>query len=103
MIMAAGLQVTAETLSTDARRIAAGAGQIDAQLTSLKNAVTNVVNSGWIGSAANAAADLHAKLDQAGKDVAQSTTFFSESTSTAATDYENRENEIRHALTGPTP
>jgi WXG100 family type VII secretion target len=98
--MAAGFNVTAETLQADATRIATGAGNIEGHLAFLKNAVNSVVSSGWVGSAANEAANLHAKLDQAGKDVKESTTFFSTSTDQAARNYQQREDEVRTAFSG---
>jgi WXG100 family type VII secretion target len=98
--MAAGFNVTAETLHSDANRIATGAGNIEGQLSFLKNAVESVVSSGWIGVAANEAANLHAKLDKAGRDVKESTTFFSQSTNQAATNYSSREDEVRAAFSG---
>ena len=98
--MAQGFNVTAETLQADATRIATGAGNIEGHLAFLKNAVTTVVSSGWVGSAANEAAKLHQKLDQAGKDVKESTNFFSQSTDAAAKNYASREQEVRAAFTG---
>lgn len=98
--MAAGFNVTAETLQADATRIATGAGNIEGHLAFLKNAVESVVNAGWVGVAANAAAELHSKLDQAGRDVKESTTFFSQSTDQAARNYRQREDEVRAAFSG---
>jgi WXG100 family type VII secretion target len=98
--MAAGFNVTAETLQADATRIATGAGNIEGHLAFLKNAVNSVVSSGWVGMAANEAQNLHTKLDQAGKDVKESTTFFSQSTDMAAKNYSQREEEVRSAFSG---
>lgn len=98
--MATGFNVTAETLQADATRIATGAGNIEGHLAFLKNAVESVVNSGWVGVAAQSAAALHAKLDKAGRDVKESTTFFSQSTDTAAKNYAAREDEVRNAFSG---
>ena len=98
--MAAGFNVTAETLQADATRIATGAANIEGHLAFLKNAVQSVVNAGWVGVAASAAADLHTKLDQAGRDVKESTTFFSQSTDQAAKNYASREEEVRSAFSG---
>jgi WXG100 family type VII secretion target len=98
--MAAGFNVTAETLQADATRIATGAGNIEGHLAFLKNAVNSVVSSGWIGVAANEAQNLHTKLDTAGRDVKQSTDFFSQSTDGAARNYAAREDEVRTAFSG---
>ena len=98
--MPSGFNVTAETLQADATRIATGAGNIEGHLAFLKNAVESVVNAGWIGVAANEAANLHAKLDKAGRDVKESTSFFSQSTDQAAKNYSAREDEVRAAFTG---
>jgi WXG100 family type VII secretion target len=98
--MPSGFNVTAETLQADANRIATGAGNIEGHLAFLKNAVTSVVNAGWIGTAAQAASALHEKLDRAGRDVKESTTFFSQSTDTAAKNYAAREDEVRNAFSG---
>lgn len=98
--MSAGFNVTAETLQADATRIATGAGNIEGHLAFLKNAVESVVSSGWVGLAANEAANLHSKLDQAGRDVKESTTFFSQSTDGAAKNYASREDEVRSAFSG---
>ena len=98
--MPSGFNVTAETLQADATRIATGAGNIEGHLAFLQNAVTSVVNSGWIGGAAQAAAALHEKLDRAGRDVKESTSFFSQSTDTAAKNYASREEEVRSAFSG---
>jgi WXG100 family type VII secretion target len=98
--MAAGFNVTAETLQGDATRIATGAGNIEGHLAFLKNAVESVVGSGWGGVAANEAANLHAKLDKAGRDVKESTSFFSQSTDAAAKNYASREDEVRAAFSG---
>jgi WXG100 family type VII secretion target len=98
--MANGFNVTAETLQADATRIATGAGNIEGHLAFLKNAVESVVNSGWVGVAAQSAASLHAKLDKAGRDVKESTTFFSQSTDQAAKNYAQREDEVRSAFSG---
>ena len=98
--MPSGFNVTAETLQADATRIATGAGNIQGHLAFLKNAVESVVSSGWVGVAANEAANLHAKLDKAGQDVKESTTFFSQSTDGAAKNYAAREDEVRSAFTG---
>ena len=65
--MPTGFNVTAETLQADATRIATGASNIEGHLAFLNNAVTSVVNAGWIGSAAQSAAALHEKLDKAGR------------------------------------
>jgi WXG100 family type VII secretion target len=98
--MATGFNVTAETLQADATRIATGAGNIAGHLAFLKNAVESVVSSGWVGVAANEAANLHAKLDRAGQDVKEATTFFSQSTDQAARNYAQREDEVRAAFSG---
>jgi WXG100 family type VII secretion target len=98
--MAAGFNVTAETLQADATSIATGAGAIEGHLAFLKSAVESVVSSGWVGVAANQAAALHSKLDKAGRDVKESTTFFSESTDQAAKNYAQREDEVRTAFAG---
>ena len=98
--MPTGFNVTAETLQADATRIATGAGNIEGHLAFLKNAVESVVNSGWVGVAAQSAAGLHAKLDKAGRDVKESTTFFSQSTDQAAKNYQQREDEVRTAFSG---
>jgi WXG100 family type VII secretion target len=98
--MPSGFNVTAETLQADATRIATGAGNIEGHLAFLKNAVESVVNSGWVGVAANEAANLHAKLDKAGRDVKESTSFFSQSTDQAAKNYSQREDEVRSAFSG---
>jgi len=98
--MANGFNVTAETLQADATRIATGAGNIEGHLAFLQNAVTSVVNTGWIGGAAQAAAALHEKLDRAGRDVKESTNFFSQSTDQAAKNYASREEEVRSAFSG---
>ena len=98
--MAAGFNVTAETLQADATRIATGAGNIEGHLAFLKNAVECVVSSGWVGVAANEAAGLDSKLDLAGRDVKESTTFFSQSTDGAARNYAQREDEVRAAFSG---
>jgi WXG100 family type VII secretion target len=98
--MAAGFNVTAETLQADATRIATGAGNIDGHLAFLRTAVQSVVSSGWVGVAANEAANLHSKLDQAGRDVRESTAFFSTSTDQAAKSYAQREDEVRTAFSG---
>ena len=98
--MSTGFNVTAETLQADATRIATGAGNIEGHLAFLKNAVNSVVSSGWIGVAANEAQNLHTKLDQAGRDVKESTTFFSQSTDQAAKNYAQREEEVRSAFSG---
>jgi WXG100 family type VII secretion target len=98
--MAAGFNVTAETLQADATRIATGAGNIEGHLAFLKNAVESVVSSGWVGVAANEAQALHGKLDQAGRDVKESTSFFSQSTDGAAKNYAQREDEVRSAFSG---
>ena len=98
--MASGFNVTAETLQADATRIATGAGNIEGHLAFLKNAVNSVVNSGWAGVAANEAANLHTKLDTAGRDVKESTSFFSQSTDQAARNYAQREDEVRTAFSG---
>jgi WXG100 family type VII secretion target len=98
--MPSGFNVTAETLQSDATRIATGASNIEGHLAFLKNAVESVVNAGWSGVAANEAANLHQKLDSAGKNVKESTTFFSESTSGAAKGYAAREDEVRAAFSG---
>ena len=97
--MPTGFNVTAETLQADATRIATGAGNIEGHLAFLKNAVESVVGSGWGGAAANEAANLHAKLDKAGKDVKESTSFFSQSTDAAAKNYASREQEVKAAFT----
>ena len=98
--MPSGFNVTAETLQADANRIATGAGNIEGHLAFLKNAVSSVVSSGWIGTAAQAASALHEKLDRAGRDVKESTTFFSQSTDQAAKNYSQREEEVRSAFSG---
>jgi WXG100 family type VII secretion target len=98
--MAAGFQTTPETLRADAQRIDTGATNIQSHLAFLKNAVDSVVTSGWVGVAANEAANLHSKLDTAGQQVRESTTFFSQSTNQAATNYAQREDEVRAAFTG---
>jgi WXG100 family type VII secretion target len=98
--MPSGFNVTAETLQSDANRIATGASNIEGHLAFLKNAVESVVNSGWVGVAAQSAAALHEKLDKAGRDVKESTTFFSQSTHQAATNYAQREDEVRSAFSG---
>jgi WXG100 family type VII secretion target len=98
--MAAGFNVTAETLQADANRIATAAGNIEGHLAFLKNAVQSVVNSGWAGVAANEAQNLHTKLDEAGRNVKESTSFFSQSTDMAARNYQTREEEVRSAFTG---
>ena len=98
--MAAGFNTTPESLQADAGRIATGAGNIEGHLAFLKNAVQSVVSSGWVGVAANEAAALHTKLDQAGRDVKESTSFFSQSTDQAAKNYAQREDEVRAAFTG---
>jgi uncharacterized protein YukE len=67
--MPSGFNVTAETLQADATRIATGADNIQGHLAFLQNAVSSVVNSGWVGTAAQSAAALHEKLDKAGRDV----------------------------------
>jgi WXG100 family type VII secretion target len=95
-----GFNVTAETLQADANRIATGANNIEGHLAFLKNAVESVVNSGWMGTAAQAAAALHEKLDKAGRDVKESTSFFSQSTHQAAQNYMQREEEVRGAFSG---
>ena len=77
-----------------------GAGNIEGHLAFLKNAVESVVNSGWVGVAAQSAAGLHATLDKAGRDVTESTTFFSQSTDQAAKNYAQREDEVRSAFSG---
>ncbi len=97
--MPSGFNVTAETLQADATRIATGASNIQGHLAFLKNSVESVVSSGWVGVAANEAANLHAKLDKAGQDVKESTAFFSQSTDQAAQNYAQRENEVRTAFT----
>jgi predicted house-cleaning NTP pyrophosphatase (Maf/HAM1 superfamily) len=91
--MPSGFNVTAETLQADATRIANGASNIEGHLAFLQNAVSSVVNS-------QSAAALHEKLDRAGRDVKESTTFFSQSTDTAAKSYAAREDEVRSAFTG---
>jgi hypothetical protein len=58
------------------------------------------VSSGWVGVAATEAANLHSKLDQAGRDVKEATTFFSQSTDQAASNYAQREDEVRAAFSG---
>jgi WXG100 family type VII secretion target len=98
--MASGFNVTAETLQADATRIATGAQNIEGHLAFLKSAVESVVSSGWVGVAANEAANLHAKLDKAGRDVKESTNFFSQSTDGAAKNYAQREDEVRSAFSG---
>ena len=98
--MAAGFNVPAETLQADAPRLAPGAGTSEGHLAFLKNAVNSVVSSGWIGVAANEAQNLHTKLDTAGRDVKQSTDFFSKSTDVAARNYAAREDEVRSAFSG---
>ncbi|HEV7653633.1 MAG TPA: WXG100 family type VII secretion target [Mycobacteriales bacterium] len=98
--MASGFNVTAETLQADATRIATGAGNIEGHLAFLKNAVESVVSSNWVGVAANEAANLHSKLDKAGRDVKESTDFFSKSTDQAAKNYAQREDEVRSAFSG---
>jgi WXG100 family type VII secretion target len=98
--MATGFNVTAETLQADATRIATGAGNIEGHLAFLKNAVQSVVTSGWIGVAANEAQNLHTKLDQAGRDVKEATSFFSQATDQAARNYSQREEEVRAAFSG---
>ena len=98
--MSAGFNVTAETLQADATRIATGAGNIEGHLAFLQNAVSSVVNSGWVGSAAQSAEALHDKLNRAGRDVKESTTFFSQSTDQAAKNYAQREDEVRTAFAG---
>ena len=98
--MSTGFNVTAETLQGDATRISTGAGNIEGHLAFLKNAVESVVSSGWVGVAANEAANLHSKLDKAGRDVKESTSFFSTSTDAAAKNYASREDEVRAAFTG---
>jgi WXG100 family type VII secretion target len=98
--MANGFNVTAETLQADANRIATGAGNIEGHLAFLKNAVESVVSSAWVGTAAQSAAALHDKLDRAGRDVKESTTFFSQSTNQAAQNYSQREEEVRSAFSG---
>ena len=98
--MPSGFNVTAETLQADANRIATGAGNIEGHLAFLKNAVSSVVSSGWIGTAAQAASALHEKLDRAGRDVKESTAFFSQSTDQAAKNYSQREEEVRSAFSG---
>jgi uncharacterized protein YukE len=50
--MPSGFNVTAETLQADATRIATGADNIQGHLAFLQNAVSSVVNSGWVGTAA---------------------------------------------------
>ena len=89
-----------ETLQADATRIATGADNIQGHLAFLQNAVSSVVNSGWVGTAAQSAAALHEKLDKAGRDVKESTTFFSHSTDQAAKNYAQREEEVRSAFSG---
>ena len=96
--MPSGFNVTAETLQADATRIATGAGNIQGHLAFLKNAVTSVAGSAWVGVAANEAQNLHTKLDTAGRDVKESTTFFSTSTDVAAKNYSAREEEVRNAF-----
>jgi WXG100 family type VII secretion target len=98
--MAAGFTVTAETLQADAVRIATGASNIEGHLTVLRNAVESVMSSGWVGAAASEAAALHSRLDQAGRDVKESTDFFSRSTAQAAKSYAQREEEVRAAFSG---
>jgi len=98
--MPSGFNVTAETLQADASRIATGAGNIEGHLAFLKNSVESVVSSGWVGVAATEAATLHGKLDRAGQDVKESTTFFSQSTEQAAKNYAQREDEVRAAFSG---
>ena len=97
--MAAGFQVTAESLQADANRIATASGNIEGNLAFLRNAVESVVNSGWRGMAATEAANLHSKLDSAGRDIKQATDFFSQSTDQAARNYQQREDEVRQAFT----
>ena len=53
-----------------------------------------------MGVAANEAQNLHTKLDTAGRDVKESTTFFSQSTDGAARNYASREDEVRTAFSG---
>ena len=96
--MGAGFTVTADTLSKDASRITSSAASLQGHLAFLKNAVESVVNSGWVGVAANEAAALHAKLDQAGRDIKEATDFFASQTSTAARNYASREEEVRQAF-----
>jgi WXG100 family type VII secretion target len=98
--MPTGFNVTAETLQADATRIATGAGNIEGHLAFLNNAVSSVVSSAWVGVAAQSAAALHEKLDRAGRDVKESTTFFSQSTDMAAKNYAQREDEVRSAFSG---
>ena len=98
--MPTGFNVTAETLQADATRISNGANNIEGHLAFLKNAVESVVNAGWIGTAAQSAAALHEKLDKAGRDVKESTSFFSQSTDGAAKNYAQREDEVRSAFSG---
>ena len=97
--MAAGFQVTAESLQQDANRIATASGNIEGHLTFMKNVVESVVNSGWRGVAATEAANLHSKLDGAGRNIKQATDFFSQSTNQAALNYAQREDEVRQAFT----
>jgi WXG100 family type VII secretion target len=98
--MAAGFNVTAETLQGDATRIATSAGNVDGHIAFLKNAVESVVNSGWQGVAATEAAALHQKLDKAARDINESAKFFSQSTDAAAKGYAAREDEVRSAFSG---
>jgi WXG100 family type VII secretion target len=98
--MSAGFNVTAETLQADAARIAASAGNVDGHIAFLKNAVEGVINSGWIGVAAQEAHNLHAKLDRAARDINESAKFFSQSTDQAAKNYAQREDEVRAAFSG---
>jgi WXG100 family type VII secretion target len=98
--MPTGFNVTAETLQADATRISNGANNIEGHLAFLNNAVESVVNSGWVGTAAQSAAALHEKLDKAGRDVKESTSFFSQSTDGAAKNYAQREDEVRSAFSG---
>ena len=98
--MSAGFNVTAETLQADAARIAANAGNVDGHIAFLKNAVEGVINSGWIGVAAQEAHNLHAKLDRAARDINESAKFFSQSTHQAAENYAQREEEVRAAFSG---
>ena len=96
--MGAGFTVTADSLSKDSSRIASNASNIQGHLAFLKNAVESVVNSGLQGVAANEAAALHAKLDQAGRDIKEATDFFATQTGTAARNYASREEEVRQAF-----
>ena len=98
--MSAGFNVTAETLQADAARIAANAGNVDGYIAFLKNAVEGVINSGWIGVAAQEAHNLHAKLDRAARDINESAKFFSQATDQAAKNYAQREEEVRAAFSG---